>query len=229
MTTEPNIFTNLILYSVLSGVFLRLTHDSLKVIAKQFYSRPRPILRAKSKRVISQSVSVSATDQPPSSFDIIPQPPLLQNTSTLKSIVKSYCPPIGKAQVVITAVTDVIFALIAALTVTLLLFGLNYGEMRWFVLPLVAAGYFLYGETVGVPLRAILAVAVGVILKISFTVLSLLLAPFIAVIRKLYTLHKRKRHTKRKKREGKPKPQTKPLTHPRQVSKSSEKKKRNFF
>ncbi len=149
MTTSPNLYTTLLAYSLLSGVFLRVVHDALDLL-------------------ILPNTASHVT---------VPIPPLpIQNTTTARAAIKKLDPPTRKRETVARLTVDLIFSLLCTVTVTLLLFGLNFGEMRWFVLPIIAAGYFAYGATVGRPIKALLRALLTVVMHILKTVLRLISA-----------------------------------------------------
>ena len=155
MTTSPNVYTTLLLYSVVSGVFLRIVRDALDLLILPYTASHRTV----------------------------PTTPLpMQNTTTARAAIKKLNPPIRKRETVARLTTDLLFSLICTVTVILLLFGLNFGEMRWFVLPIIAAGYFAYGATVGRPIRALLRAVLTVVLRILKTALHLITAPIVKLL-----------------------------------------------
>lgn len=158
MTTSPNIYTILLLYSILSGASLRALHDTLEIFKNQF---------------------IPSCFKEQNNTEPIP----LTHTSTLRSLLRNFSPAEKRPYTVVTAVTDILFALICALTVTLLLFGLNFGEMRWFVIPIMAAGYCLYGETLGRVIRLILTVILSRAIWLITAVLRLILRPLVKFTR----------------------------------------------
>jgi hypothetical protein len=136
----------------------------------------------------------------------VASPLLLKNTSTLSSVIKTLNPTSGKAETAATIAVDVLFAILSAITVTLLLFGLNFGEMRWFVLPIAIAGYLLYGATVGRPLKAILSFILTAATRFATAVLRFTLYPIV----KIFKAAKRKISDSARNRSPKNKPKTTP-------------------
>ena len=155
MTTSPNVYTTLLLYSIVSGVFLRIVRDALDLLILPYTASHRTV-------------------------PLTPLP--MQNTTTARAAIKKLNPPIRKREKVARLTTDLLFSLICTVTVILLLFGLNFGEMRWFVLPIIAAGYFAYGATVGRPIRALLRAVLTVVLRILKTALHLITAPIVKLL-----------------------------------------------
>ena len=157
MVTDANIYTRLLLYSFLSGIFLRAAYDLLKVIG---------ILILNTIAILKHNETNFAIYNPYKDPKQPPQPVLLKNGSTLKTLLPALIPK--KKHLIMTAVTDVIFAIISALTVVLLLFGLNFGEFRWFVFPITAGGYALYSVTLSRPItRLILAITIKLLSLLS--------------------------------------------------------------
>ena len=143
MTNNPNVYIDLLIYSLLSGVLLRASYDLLTAVVQ--------VLMLPAQR-IGNGVGIGSRKYASTTAAPVP----MQNTTTLSSAVKALSPKVKKSQIAVTAVIDILFSLIGALTVTLLLFGLNFGEIRWFVLPIIAVGYWAYGATVGRPVNALL-------------------------------------------------------------------------
>lgn len=173
MTTSPNIYADLLIYSLLSGILLRAVYDLLRIsssrlpdiVRQTLASARRPLKKPKATRCKTET-EVRPSKQNPHVTETTEGMLLLKNTDTVSSLIKKLYPTPSKTDTVATAITDVIFSLVAAVTVTLLLFGVNFGEMRWFVLPLTVLGYFLYEATVGFPVKALLNRAVQLVGKL---------------------------------------------------------------
>lgn len=167
-----NIYFSLLYYSLLSGVLLRAAYDALTVIKTLIISLP--------------SVVRTATSSKPNA-EITTAPIQLQNTSTVRGVLRILYPPPNKAKAAVTAAVDLIFSLLCALTVTLLIFGLNFGEIRWFVIPIMAAGYFLYGATLGSPLKKLASRILLTVSKLTVAVIRVLSVPIIKPLRAVKT------------------------------------------
>ena len=163
-----NIYFSLLTYSLLSGIFLRVTYDALSVLKTQIFSIPHSVKNASRRE----------------STDSIPPAPIkLQITSTVKESLRILHPSPCKAQIAVTAAVDLLFSLLCAVTVTLLIFGLNFGEIRWFVIPIMAVGYFLYGATLGRPLKKLISRLLATVIKLTVALLHVLTVPIIKPIR----------------------------------------------
>ena len=157
MNTDANIYSQLLLYSFLSGIFLRVSYDLLHTAGIIFLNIIAIIKHNKTEFAICNPYK---DNNKPTS------PILLKNSSTLKTLIPHLLPK--KERLFSTAVIDVLFAIITAVTTVLLLFGLNLGEFRWFVFPIMAGGYALYSVTLSSPItRLILAVSLKVISLLS--------------------------------------------------------------
>lgn len=208
MTNDINIYSSLLIYSALSGIFLRIIYDVMNVLKQRIISSltsaPRFIRSLSQSRKDNVTSGSSAETLQPRSDDNAPQP--LQNTATVKSVVKALSPTPNRGEIAASATVDILFSLICAFTVTLLLFGLNFGEMRWFVLPVTAAGYFLYGATVGIPIRAILSLILSVTARIISAISRLLLRPLVKISCSVQSKISKIAHNhRRKKLQSKPK------------------------
>ena len=190
MTINANIYTSLIIYSAIAGVFLSIIRDILNIIKEQLLSIV-PIIQ----NTVSAGHKTSHTTVNDNRL-------LLKNNATASSLINILYPKEKASKFIAAIIVDVIFSLICAITVTLLIFGLNYGETRWFVLPITAAGYFLYRVTLSRPLHTILNRVISQILKLSARIVYVTLRPGIKltekVINKVLRAVKNKKNKKNK-------------------------------
>ena len=198
MTYNPNVYSQIIFYSLISGVILRLVYDTLTVIKTL-------TLKA---IFISKSLTFSnISAQDPPSTDNIEQSPHLHSPSddkdskghterslsikhstgtppsvvapqihatriripmkrgmTAMDVARLMTPRHSKTDTALTVTIDLLFSVISALWAVMILFGLNYGEMRWFVFPLLATGYALYTVTFSRPFTILVLTVTNVAL-----------------------------------------------------------------
>ena len=153
MITDANIYSQLLLYSFLSGIFLKISYDILSIIK---------ILSINISTIFSHKISEFAFYNPYKPKDLPSPPILLKRNSTVSSLLSQMMPK--EKHGAFTAAIDLIFALISAIVTVLLFFGLNLGELRWFVFPIMSGGYILYAVTLSRPIkRLILAVTLKVV------------------------------------------------------------------
>ena len=188
MNTGANIYSQLLLYSFLSGIFLRATYDLLNIVR---------LILLNLIAILKHNKTNFAIFNPYKDVNKPPSPVLLKNSSTVKTVIPHLLPK--KKHRFSTAVVDVLFATVTAVTTVLLLFGLNLGEFRWFVFPIMAGGYALYSVTLSSPIRRL-------ILAVSLRVISFL-APLkrliylitVTPVKKIATLIKHSSQKARKK------------------------------
>ena len=179
MTTDINIYSLLLFYSVIAGAFLKLIRDSSVALIEELTAFPQRLKAKLFPRSIENSVPQDykkTPDAPPKNRAI---PLLLQNTATNRALLRHFYPPIPTAQRVAAAILDTVFGIVCAITVVLLLFGLNLGELRWFVLPITAIGYLLYGATLGHLIHIIAKKLLSIVSVILASMLGILLLPII--------------------------------------------------
>lgn len=158
MFADTEAFFILLIYSLLVGVSLGILYDTITLMADIVF--PKRALNENGKRRLGADA--------------------LQAGKTLFPYKWSF----GSREITLI-ILDIIFWLISALTVIILLYHLNYGQIRAFSLAMALVGFTVYKKTVGKPIRALSMKA----LKISFHILKKttkkLLSPMTSVLKRV--------------------------------------------
>jgi len=90
-----------------------------------------------------------------------------------------------KARDVVYFFSDIVFCVISAFAVIILIFHLNYGEIRAFSLIAALAGFTVYKKTLGIAVYSLLSRVISFALKLIKKVAKVALYPIITPIKKI--------------------------------------------
>ncbi len=149
----------LLIYSLSVGAFLGVLWDCFRIIRILFYGKRKtgtrsPTLLPSNEKDVSRALAFSHT--------------------------QSFFSPSGIA----IFLSDIIFCLTAAISVIILLFHLNGGEIRGFALLGAALGFSVYYFTVGRLTVLFSDIIIKTVKKFIYTLLSLTVIPVFRLLRK---------------------------------------------
>lgn len=93
---------------------------------------------------------------------------------------------VNASSVIFVFIEDILFSIIASVVVTVFIFNINNGQVRWFALAGSAVGFFLYYMTVG---KLIIFCAQKIISFIGAVVIFILRLTFIPIFKLLFFIY----------------------------------------
>ncbi|MBQ9117458.1 MAG: spore cortex biosynthesis protein YabQ [Clostridia bacterium] len=193
MINEANIYLQLLIFSFLCGTALRMFRDFLALTkALIFYNNHfSSIKKTNSEHINSRVTSNTAISCHKESSIIKAAFILYPNRRTL-------------AETIFTAMCDLAFAMIAAITVILLANHFNRGELRGFIFPVMLFGYSIYSVTLSKFVYSLTLIISSTIIKmflgvltVTLRIIKILLRPPVRILKRILNAAHRKALTKK--------------------------------
>lgn len=200
MTGGANVYGVLLLFSFICGAMLGALSDFFRMIRYTLFNKEYDHRHSVTERSATLDIRLSQRrgkrpDSPPPEFINSAHMITAQYTKALKSVsIKSANN--GKFETVVTAIFDICFAVLSAITLILLVFQLNLGELRGFVPVITALGFAAYRSTLSRPLTAVTITIIRIIQKVFQRILKMLLHPILKLIQASVIFAKHKQHAR---------------------------------
>lgn len=188
MYSGANIYGQLLLYAFAVGAALGALYDMSGCFRDQLLSMLKRSSKTANNKNITSDTAISDHNTPPDSetSNGVPSGAILLTvkTSGLSKLSEMRVRRPSRIELVLNAVLDLCFWAVATASLILLVFQLNFGELRAFVPPVLLLGFVLYRRTLGVPMRAL----TRGIMRISASLLRRSLALVLGILRVPLTL-----------------------------------------
>lgn len=180
MNYNGNIYAELLLYSFVVGVALGMLYDLFMILRDLMFGNSTVNLSDN----VQNNFSNNASNASSSNTDKTLIPLTQADNSCIKLALKLFSPH-RKREIIFDLISDLLFWLIAAVTIVLLLFQLNSGEIRAFTLVVAAFGALLYHFTLGRLIRRVLVFLTVWEIRIIKQILKLILSPIIFLSKRI--------------------------------------------
>lgn len=178
MNNNGNIYAELLLYSFIVGVALGMLYDFFMILRDLIFGNSTVNHSDNARNNASNIASnASNTDK---ALTLLTQ----ADNSYIKLALILFSPH-RKREIIFDLVSDLLFWLIAAVTMVLLIFQLNSGEIRAFTLVVAAFGALLHHFTLGRLIRRVLVFLTVWEIKIIKQLLKFIFSPIILLSKRI--------------------------------------------